>query len=620
MLTKNKFLQRKRKSYSPERNNEKNKEDINVHKKNKFIIQKNFDVVNNKHEIEQIIEDSFKLKEDSNKSEIRRNDYILKEIEMLKNKSNEELKELINKNRLETFMEKEEYDFFLFRLMKYISSILSDNKIFKEDYTNYIYNNLRVLQDSKELDDILKKVAYNHENEFLFMEFLKFSNLRWEKFIKAAEKYNIDLYEQYIDSINPEKKNRKKEIKNGENKEKFDINKTIEIYRNFPEENQLELFVAGIVYNSMIKNEQEENKNNLDNNLIIEDKLEIQNFNLGEMPMISVLTGIKYNKNIIEIILSGNSLSPKCLFWLGSCIKTLPFLSYIDISRCNIDNDKLYMFIEGSKFSNENLNKEQFNLKKLNLKDNPDIIDNDNKNSKFEHPISLILEKFKLERLNLTNSKLCGKGAIKIFKKMNELLDENKLYLENLIMIGNEIKNEICLSELGDLLIKDNCPLKKLILSKNMISTYPMNCPNHNINYFRKFMNCVAESKLEELFLINCDIGNYEEDINILCEMLKKNKSLTSIRLFGNKINNMKSFSEILGIFSDYNKQLENSTLKSIDLGKNQCNLKIDEDFMRLIENLKLEYLDINQNTMQNDGKEIFKKRTNELSNIRIIY
>ena len=39
---------------------------------------------------------------------------------------------------------------------------------------------------------------------------------------------------------------------------------------------------------------------------------------------------------------------------------------------------------------------------------------------------------------------------------------------------------------------------------------------------------------------------------------------------------------------------------------------------MKLIENLKLEYLDVNQNTIED--KEYFKKRTNELSNIKIIY
>ena len=598
MSTNNNLLQRKRKTYSPSKNSEKNKEAIKASKHKKFILKKIFD-------------------EKNKGTPVKKDDTISKEINLVEKMNNKELKEFIIQNKLENFMEKEEYDFYVFRLVKYISSILSDSKLFKEDYTNYIYNNLRALIYSKDLDNILKFVTYNKDNEFLFLEFLKYSNLRWEKFISTAKKYNIDFYNKYLDSINPEKKIKNnfllKDEENEKNKEKFDIKKSIEIFQNFPEDNQLELFVSGIVYNSMKKNEQEGNK---------EDKLEIQNFNLSEIPMISVLSGIKFNKNILEINLNGNSLSPKSCFYLGSCIKTLPFLTLIDISKCDINNDKLYMFIEGTNYSNENLSKKQFCLNRLNLKDNPEITDNDTKNSEYEHPLALIIEKFKLKWLNLTNAKLAGKGINKLFKKMIELLETNQLFIENLIIINNDIKNEECLSELGDLIIKEKCPLKKLILSKNLISTFPYeyNYNNTFINYYEKFMKSVAKSKLEELFLINCEIGNNDEDINILYEMLKENKSLKSIRLFGNKINNMKSFAKILGIFSDYNKQLENNTLKSLDLSKNNCNLKIDEDFMKLVESLKLEYLDVNQNLMQSDEKEIFKKRTNELSNIRIIY
>ena len=598
MSTNNNLLQRKRKTYSPSKNSEKNKEAIKASKHKKFILKKIFD-------------------EKNKETPVKKDDTISKEINLVEKMNNKELKEFIIQNKLENFMEKEEYDFYVFRLVKYISSILSDSKLFKEDYTNYIYNNLRALIYSKDLDNILKFVTYNKDNEFLFLEFLKYSNLRWEKFISNAKKYNIDFYNKYLDSINPEKKIKNnfllKDEENEKNKEKFDIKKSIEIFQNFPEDNQLELFVAGIVYNSMKKNEQEGNK---------EDKLEIQNFNLSEIPMISVLSGIKFNKNILEINLNGNSLSPKSCFYLGSCIKTLPFLTLIDISKCDINNDKLYMFIEGTNYSNENLSKKQFCLNRLNLKDNPEITDNDTKNSEYEHPLAQIIEKFKLKWLNLTNAKLGGKGINKLFKKMIELLETNQLFIENLIIINNDIKNEECLSELGDLIIKEKCPLKKLILSKNLISTFPYeyNYNNTFINYYEKFMKSVAKSKLEELFLINCEIGNNDEDINILYEMLKENKSLKSIRLFGNKINNMKSFAKILGIFSDYNKQLENNTLKSLDLSKNNCNLKIDEDFMKLVESLKLEYLDVNQNLMQSDEKEIFKKRTNELSNIRIIY
>ena len=589
------FLRRKRKSYSPSKNKEKMEEDIKGSKNKKFIIEKIFN-------------------EKNKETQIKKDDFTSEEIKLVENQNNKELKELIIQDKLENFIEKEEYDYYLFRLIKYISRVLWDSNLFKEDYTNYIYNNLRALTYSKNFDSILKILTYNKENEFLFFGFLKYSNLRWEKFISSAKKYDIKLYNEYLDSINPEKKNKNNFLLNNEeNSEKFDINKSIEIFQNFPEDNQAELFVAGIVYNSMKKNKQEGNK---------EDKLEIQNFNLAEMAMISVLSGIRFNKNIIEINLSENPLSPKSCFYLGSCIKTLPLLSLIDMSKCDINNDKLYMFIEGSNYTNENLKKKQFNLNRLNLKDNPEITDNDNKNSQYEHPLAQIIEKFRLKWLNLTNTKLGGNGAMKLFKKMNELLEKNELLIENLIIINNEIYNEECLSELGDLITKEKCPLKKLILSKNLISTFPYEYTDKTIftNYYDKFMKSVAKSKLEELFLINCEIGNDEEDVNILYEMLKENKCLKSIRLFGNKINNMKSFSKIIGIFSNYNKKLENNTLKSLDLSKNNCNLKIDEDFMKLIENLKLEYLDVNQNLMQSDEKEIFKKRTNALSNIRIIY
>jgi hypothetical protein len=46
----------------------------------------------------------------------------------------------------------------------------------------------------------------------------------------------------------------------------------------------------------------------------------------------------------------------------------------------------------------------------------------------------------------------------------------------------------------------------------------------------------------------------------------------------------------------------------------------MDENFMKMIEKLNLKYLDINQNYMKDDEKEIFMKKTFELTNIRIIY
>ena len=621
MQPEKKLLTKKRKS--PEESTKDSSDEYTLNKKSKSISDTYSDEHYLKMNTKFINNESIEVFNEKNvesilipEEDISLEKYIIRTINSLEdeiNKFSDEPKELFN---ITKFIEKVEYDYFPFVLMKYILNKFYDFNKFKEDYTYYIYNNLKPLLNDKQFIEVNKNIAYNKDNELFFNSFNEFSNFRWTKFISAAEKYNIKSLQEYKDSINFQNRQKKQN-------DKLDINKTIESYKNCPEENQLEPFVAALVYNSkknFEKREREEQKNIYDKNSIINDTLEIQNFNLGEMAMISVLTGIKYNINIVEINLCGNSLSPKSCFWLGTCLKTLPYLSKLDISQTNLDNDKLYMFYEGMIFyCDEKMNKIQFNLSKLNLKDNPNITDNYLKNNNFKHPLELILEKCKLEILNLTNAKIGANGAKKIFLKMKELLEKKKLFLKNLILISNNIKNEECLIILGELLEKKNCPIKKLILSKNLISTFPEGVVP-SINFFEKLMKSIEKSQLEELFLLNCNLGNDINDLNIIYEMLKNNKSLTSLRLFGNKICDMKFFAKILGIFSDYNKPLENNKLQNLDLSKNNCHLIIDDNFMKMIENLKLKYLDINQNYMKEDEKEIFMKKTYEMSNIRIIY
>ena len=593
------------------------------------------------------------------KSEMKRDDIImkmLKKIRDIKKKETQKILEEYIKNDFENFIKKKEYDylfeydFFLYVLIRYISVILDDFKDFKEDYTYYIYNNLRVLTFSKEMNEALKKMTYNKENESFYQQFIKFTTYRWDLLISSLEKYKCKSLNDYKKSIEPEEKKKKQNNRNNsinnnnntnaqnnnnnnsntpsENKEpeQFEMSKAIEIYKDFPEDNQLEIMIAGVVYNSLLKIEKdypkEPKSNEKDKNSIIPTnpvKVEIQNFNLSEMAMVSVISGIKFYTNITEINISGNPLSPKSCFWLGSAFKTNPNILILDISRCNIDNERLYLFLEGTNFNDEKLNKEQFNLERLNLKDNNQISSQSVEG--FEYPLALILEKFKLKWINLTNAKINGEGALKFMNKMEELLNNNKLYLENLVLICNDFKNEECLSKLGDVLIKENCPLKNIILSKNLIST--KSNTDSNINHFQKFMESLGKSKLKELFLISCDIGCNENDIDILCKMLEENKSLITLRLFGNKLNRMDWFTKILSLFSDFQGPLINNTLKSLDLSKNSCNIKVNEDdskFMKLVEHLKLEYLDVNQNMMEASDKETFKKKTNDLTNIKIIY
>ena len=206
------------------------------------------------------------------------------------------------------------------------------------------------------------------------------------------------------------------------------------------------------------------------------------------------------------------------------------------------------------------------------------------------------------------------------------LNDNNKIFtLENLNLFNIGIQNQESLELLGDVISHDKSKIKVLILSKNNISIIPeseKNDKSSKNNYFLKFMEKVAISKnLKELLLLKCGIGKNKSDVDILCNMLEKNKSLVSLRMFDNSISNYDDFKKILKIFSEYKDNiLKNKFLKSLDLSKNYCNIRIDDDFLNMIDYLNLENLDINQNPIDEKQKEIFRKRTNTLEKIKIVY
>jgi hypothetical protein len=223
-----------------------------------------------------------------------------------------------------------------------------------------------------------------------------------------------------------------------------------------------------------------------------------------------------------------------------------------------------------------------------------------------------------LKWLNLTNVKLGNSGTKKFLTTFQDLQKNNKVFIDNLILICNGFENEDCLDVLADILSQPNCPIKTLILSKNKIAS--STCRAGDVNHFQILFESVASSKLEGLYLISCEIGKDSRDKKILIDMLCKNTNLISLRLFGNEINKMEDFTEILQIFSEKNGEIKNKTLKSLDISKNGCKITVTESFLDLISNLKLEYLDINQNTMDQKDKEDFRRRTNELTEIKIIY
>ena len=584
------------------------------------------------------------------------------------------------KNGFESFNDYE-WDMFLFVIIKNFELNLDNYKDFQEDCSFYSYNNFRGLRLSKEF---INKYKNPPNNEKLYEEALKFFKERNSRFLEAIKKYRITILNNQsnpsnkstntestrestnntsitsttdhnttktiivANNLNQSSPNNNKnsdmndlnnDNKNNLNNDNNNINNnsttnnpnnvnnntegnSSKYYGLLNEKFRLELFASGLINNSIIRTEKEkekydkELKKDRSNNTI---KIEVPNFNLSEESMMCQITGIKYIINISEINISGNMLSPLSCFWLGTIFK-IHRIQILDLTRCNINNDCLYMFYEGTKFSKyENLNEQQLFLERLNLKDNNQITEKTN--GELEHPLSLLLKRFGLKWLNLTNARLGNKGTMKFLRTYLELQKEDKIKMENLILICNGFGNEECLGILADILSKENkCLLKTLVLSKNFISIPPEGT-KLEVNYFKKLMESISENEtLEELFLINCSIGKNDNDIDILYDMLCKNKKLVSLRLFGNEFKEMNVFSKILGIFSEYNNGLKNSSLKSLDLSKNSCNIKITNDFLNLIEQLKLEYLDISQNTMDQTEKDEFRKRTNELSNIKIIY
>lgn len=542
----------------------------------------------------------------------------LKEILFKVEKTNEtesgNKKPKMNENEIE-----KEFDYCLLGLIKQINIDCNYfSKLKDEDYTTILYNNFKEIKNNEDFKSEIKKVLDNPNSSY-FQKFVKFIKERRE-ILQNSEKKGLAWYKDFVN----------KRKKSPELYQESDYCK--DNFNNLTKDEKEEIFLAGLIYLSFenMKKEEEKfdtsiNQENCDNkeNAI---KIELQNFNLKESSTLVLISGIKFVTHIIELNFSGNELTPKACFWIGTFFKyNRHNVKLLSLERCSLTNLCLYMFVIGATFSSDNLNEEKIYLEKLILKDNDNIKDENIFN---EYPLSLIMEKFLIKNLNLYNTKIGNNGLKKLCETFLKLLNnqnENEKFfiLKTLNLYNINLKNEESLDLLGDVLIHKQSTIEILILTKNLItSPQSQNLGNTPIPiFFKKFMGKIAESKtLKELLLLKCEIGKNKNDIEILCQMLEKNKTLESLRMFDNLINDEEAFLKILKLFSEYKNELKNKTLKSLDLSKNHCNIKVSEDFLNLIEKLNLEYLDINQNTMDEKEKEIFRKRTNALEKIKIVY
>ena len=542
----------------------------------------------------------------------------LKEILFKVEKTNEtesgNKKPKMNENEIE-----KEFDYCLLGLIKQINKDCNNfSKLKDEDYTTILYNNFKEIKNNDDFKSEIKKVLDNPNSSY-FQKFVKFIKERRE-ILQNSEKKGLAWYKDFVN----------KRKKSPELYQESDYCK--DNFNNLTKDEKEEIFLAGLIYLSFenMKKEEEKfdtsiNQENCDNkeNAI---KIELQNFNLKESSTLVLISGIKFVTHIIELNFSGNELTPKACFWIGTFFKyNRHNVKLLSLERCSLTNLCLYMFVIGATFSSDNLNEEKIYLEKLILKDNDNIKDENIFN---EYPLSLIMEKFLIKNLNLYNTKIGNNGLKKLCETFLKLLNnqnENEKFfiLKTLNLYNINLKNEESLDLLGDVLIHKQSTIEILILTKNLItSPQSQNLGNTPIPiFFKKFMGKIAESKtLKELLILKCEIGKNKNDIEILCQMLEKNKTLESLRMFDNLINDEEAFLKILKLFSEYKNELKNKTLKSLDLSKNHCNIKVSEDFLNLIEKLNLEYLDINQNTMDEKEKEIFRKRTNALEKIKIVY
>ena len=351
------------------------------------------------------------------------------------------------------------------------------------------------------------------------------------------------------------------------------------------------------------------------------DTIEIINNGLTDLSLQILLSAVKFKNNIIHLNLSSNPIKTRVAYILGTVLRYNTKIVILDVSRCSLDDRCIFSIADGANLLDEN-NKNQLSLERISFKDNPFTNNSDESLEK------ILLNCRNLKWLNLTNIKLGNIGACKLF---NMLLNnmESFINLKVLLMIGNGIYNENCLEILSNVLKNEKCGIKTLNLSKNPIGKFNEN-NSEKINFlkillesFKNKNNEKGNKSVTELMFLSCDLSvDYTNDI---CEMLCNNNTLTKINFYGNNFSNQEDFEKILTIFSNYDGKkgidFRNNTLKSLDLSKNGCSLNITDEFLKIFDGLNLEYLDIDQNQMNQDQKEKFKEATNKLSEkIKIIY
>jgi hypothetical protein len=236
---------------------------------------------------------------------------------------------------------------------------------------------------------------------------------------------------------------------------------------------------------------------------------------------LTCISALKINESVTKVSFTMNKLGDEGCWGLGRVFNFNQKILDLDLSLNMMTDENLNSFLLG-------LGKAQTSLVKLNLSNNYSLT---KKSGKI---IAQIIEKSPyLKYLNINKNPI-ESGFNFISNSLMKLFSEEKTSLQDLLALQIKLDSN-SLKIFSEVLKHPKCTLKSLVLSENKLNNQG-GC---------KLIRAVGKnSSLEELILYKCEIGN--DMVDDLKFMLSNTKTLISVNLYENKINDPELFLELI--------------------------------------------------------------------------
>lgn len=324
---------------------------------------------------------------------------------------------------------------------------------------------------------------------------------------------------------------------------------------------------------------------------------------------------------IIKLNLSSNQfLTHECGRYIAKIVEMSPYLNHLNLSKIALEDRGF-----------EPILKTLINLAEMKkMKLETFIIFNTKLSSETLDLFSklLSLHGCTLKSLILSDNKFEYNSAINLF---NSIGQNNTL--EELSMLNCEITNEM--AEFIIKMISSNSSLKCLYLYNNKIDSATIFkkilgefSKNYDIEKNSNFNNAIQNQHLIgnsfcRMPLADLDILQIPDDIEFTFENIYDLKETREENLeYRGEVIKIKADSNNINTNTNININEKNFTychsnmnsnickkMKYLDLSKNRCKILIDDEFIKIIENLDLESLDISQNFEVNTSDDDMVKK-----------